>query len=66
MTASVPKPPIKDPWGLQRTAASASTKINRQEFGVAWNQKLDSGGMVVGDEVNITLDVEMIIPPQGK
>ena len=66
LTASVPKPPIKDPWGLQRTAASASTKINRQEFGVAWNQKLDSGGMVVGDEVNITLDVEMIIPPQGK
>ena len=66
VTASVPKPPIKDPWGLQRTAASASTRINRQEFGVAWNQKLDSGGVVVGDDVTITLDVEMIIPPQGK
>ena len=66
LTASLPKPPIKDPWGLQRTAASASTKINRQEFGVAWNQKLDSGGVVVGDDVNITLDVEMIIPPQAK
>ena len=66
LTASVPKPPIKDPWGLQRTAASASTRINRQEFGVAWNQKLDSGGVVVGDDVTITLDVEMIIPPQGK
>ena len=66
LTASLPKPPIKDPWGLQRTAVSASTKINRQEFGVAWNQKLDSGGVVVGDDVNITLDVEMIIPPQAK
>jgi len=66
LTASVPKPAIKDPWGLQRTAVSASTKINRQEFGVAWNQKLDSGGVVVGDDVTITLDVEMIIPPQGK
>lgn len=66
LTASVPKPAIKDPWGLQRTAASASTRINRQDFGVAWNQKLDGGGVVVGDDVNITLDVEMIIPPQGK
>jgi polyisoprenoid-binding protein YceI len=66
LSTSLPKAPIKDPWGLQRTAASASTKINRQDFGVAWNQKLDSGGVVVGDDVNITLDVEMIVPPQGK
>ena len=66
LTTTLPKAPIKDPWGLQRTAVSASTKINRQEFGVAWNQKLDSGGVVVGDDVNITLDVEMIIPPQAK
>jgi polyisoprenoid-binding protein YceI len=66
LTATLPKPAIKDPWGLQRTAVSASTKINRQEFGVAWNQKLDSGGVVVGDDVNVTLDVEMIIPPQAK
>jgi len=66
LTASLPKAPIKDPWGLRRTATSASTRINRQDFGVAWNQKLDSGGVVVGDDVNITLDVEMIIPPQAK
>jgi polyisoprenoid-binding protein YceI len=66
LTATLPRAPIKDPWGLQRTAASANTKINRQDFGVAWNQKLDSGGVVVGDDVNITLDVEMIIPPQAK
>jgi polyisoprenoid-binding protein YceI len=66
LTATVPKPAIKDPWGLQRTAASATTKVNRQDFGVSWNQKLDGGGVVVGDEVNITLDVEMVIPLAGK
>ena len=66
LTAALLKAPIKDPWGLQRTAVSAATKINRQDFGVAWNQKLDSGGVVVGDDVNVTLDVEMIIPPQAK
>jgi polyisoprenoid-binding protein YceI len=66
LTATLPKAPIKDPWGLQRTATSATTKINRQDFGVAWNQKLDSGGVVVGDDVKISLDVEMIIPPQAK
>ena len=40
--------------------------INRQDFGVAWNKTLDAGGVVVGDEVNITLDVEMVIPPTTK
>jgi polyisoprenoid-binding protein YceI len=66
LTATAPKPAIKDPWGLQRTATSAATKVNRQDFGVSWNQKLDGGGVVVGDEVNITLDVEMVVPPAGK
>jgi len=66
LTATAPKPAIKDPWGLQRTAVSATTKVNRQDFGVSWNQKLDSGGVVVGDDVNITLDVEMVVPPAGK
>lgn len=60
---TVPKPAIKDPWGLQRTGISGTTKINRQDFGVAWNKKLDTGGVVVGDDVDITLDVEMVVPP---
>ncbi len=51
--------PVKDPWGNQRVAASATTKINRQDYGVKWNAKLDNGGVVVGDEVNITIDVEL-------
>ena len=66
LEVSAPKAPIKDPWGMQRTAVSGSTKINRQDFGVAWNKNLDSGGVVVGDTVDITLDVEMFVPPPAK
>jgi polyisoprenoid-binding protein YceI len=61
-----PKAPIKDPWGLQRSAVSATAKINRQDYGVSWNKTLDSGGVVVSDDVRITLDVEMVIPPPAK
>jgi polyisoprenoid-binding protein YceI len=55
-----PTAPVKDPWGNQRAAVSAATKINRQDFGVKWNATMDNGGVVVGDDVSITLDVEMI------
>jgi len=58
-----PKSPIKDPWGLQRSAVSGTTKINRQDFGLTYSETLDNGGLVVGNEVEITLDVEMIVPP---
>ncbi len=55
-----PTAPVKDPWGNQRAAANATTKINRQDFGVKWNAKMDNGGWVVGDDVTITIDVEMV------
>lgn len=55
-----PSTPMKDPWGNLRTAATATTRVNRQDFGVKWNAKLDNGGVVVGDDVNITIDVELI------
>jgi polyisoprenoid-binding protein YceI len=55
-----PTAPVKDPWGNQRAAANATTKINRQDFGVKWNAKMDNGGWVVGDDVVITIDVEMV------
>ena len=55
-----PTPPIKDPWGNTRVAANATTKINRQDFGVKWNANMDGGGVVVGDDVAITIDLEMI------
>ena len=55
-----PTAPAKDPWGNTRVAAAGTAKINRQDFGVKWNAKLDNGGVVVGDDVNITIDVELI------
>jgi len=55
-----PSASVKDPWGNTRSALSASTKINRQDFGVKWNANIDGGGVVVGDDVNITIDLEMV------
>jgi len=55
-----PTLPVKDPWGNQRVAANATTKLNRQDFGVKWNAKMDNGGWVVGDDVAITIDVELV------
>jgi len=55
-----PTQPVKDPWGNTRVAANATTKINRQDFGVKWNANMDGGGVVVGDDVAITIDLEMI------
>jgi len=55
-----PTAATKDPWGNTRIAISATTKINRKEFGLTWNAALETGGILVGDEVTITLDVEFI------
>ena len=55
-----PTPPTKDPWGNTRVAVSATTKINRKDFGLAWNAALETGGILVGDEVAITLDAEFV------
>jgi len=55
-----PSPAVKDPWGNTRSAVSASTKLNRQDFGVKWNANMDGGGVVVGDTVSITIDMEMV------
>ena len=49
-----------DPWGNVRAAFSASTKINRKDFGMAWNQALDAGGVLIGEEVQIDLEIEAI------
>lgn len=51
---------VTDPWGNVRLGGVATTKINRKDFGVSWNQALDAGGVMVGDEVEITVDVELI------
>ena len=58
-----PTSEIKDPWGLLRSGASASGKISRKDFGLSWNKTLDTGGVAVGDEVAVTLDIEMVRKP---
>jgi polyisoprenoid-binding protein YceI len=55
-----PSAPMKDPWGNTRVGLSATTKINRKDFGLTWNAALETGGILVGDEVTITLDVQFI------
>jgi polyisoprenoid-binding protein YceI len=50
----------KDPWGNTRAGFTAEGKLNRKDFGMVWNKALDSGGLVVGDEVWIKLDIECI------
>jgi len=50
----------KDPWGNTRAGFSAEGKLNRKDFGLVWNKTLDSGGLVVGDEVQIRLEIECI------
>ena len=55
----------KDPWGNVRAAFTATTRINRKEFGLTWNKVLETGQLLVGDEVEITLEVEGIQQPAG-
>jgi len=50
----------KDPWGGERAGFSATGKIKRSEFGLTWNQVLETGGFVVGDDIKISLDVELV------
>jgi polyisoprenoid-binding protein YceI len=55
-----PTSPAKDPWGNTRVAVSATTKINRKDFGLTWNAALETGGILVGEEITITLDVQFV------
>jgi polyisoprenoid-binding protein YceI len=50
---------VKDPWGGTRRGATATAKINRKDFGLTWNKGLETGGVVVGDEVTLELEVEL-------
>lgn len=55
-----PTPPIKDMQGKTRVGGSATAKINRTDYGLVWNKPLEAGGVVVGDDVEITIDVEIV------
>jgi len=55
-----PTRPERDPWGNARVGLSATTKISRKDYGLTWNAALETGGILVGDEVTITLDVQFV------
>ena len=55
-----PTPEAKDPWGNARIGATATAKINRKDFGLTWNAALEAGGVLVGDEIKIAIEVEAI------
>lgn len=50
----------KDPWGNDRIAFSATTSVNRKDFGLTWNQALETGGVLVGEKIEISLDVQAV------
>ena len=56
----VPLRRAKIPGGTIRRGATATTKINRKDFGLVWNAALETGGVVVGEEITISLEIEMI------
>jgi len=60
LDAEALSPESKDPWGNIRRGTTATTTINRKDFGLTWNAALETGGVVVGDEVAIVLEIEMI------
>lgn len=55
-----PSDELKDPWGNTKMGASATTKIKRKDFGLTWNAALEAGGFMVGDDVNISIDVQFV------
>jgi len=55
-----PTPEVKDPWGYTRRGVEATTKINRKDFGVSFHSVLDTGVIMVGDEVEISLELELV------
>ena len=52
--------PMKDPFGNTKLGGSATTRINRKDFGLNWSKSLDGGGVMLGDDVDITIDVELV------
>jgi polyisoprenoid-binding protein YceI len=53
-----------DPWGGERAAFRATTAIDRKDFGLTWNQALETGGVLVGDEVRISIDAQLVLQEQ--
>lgn len=58
LTVDAPANTVKDPWGNVKRGFSATAKVNRKDFGLTWNKALEAGGVAVGEEVTITIDIE--------
>lgn len=58
-------PETRDPWGNLRRGTTATTTINRKDFGLDWSKTMDNGGLMIGEEVDITLEIEMIKAKAG-
>ena len=54
----------KSPWGSTSAGFTANTKINRKDWNLVWNQALETGGMLVGDEIKIHIELEIVKVPQ--
>jgi polyisoprenoid-binding protein YceI len=52
--------PMKDPWGNTRVGLSAQGKVSRKDWGLTWNGVLEAGGLVVGDEVKMNIETELV------
>jgi polyisoprenoid-binding protein YceI len=57
---------VKNPWGLTTAGFAASTKISRKDWGLTWNMALESGGFLVGDEIEINIELELVKQPEGQ
>lgn len=52
--------PVKDPWGFNRYGFTAQGKVNRKDFGLTWNTALETGGFLVGDDVKMSIETELM------
>jgi len=59
-------PVVKDPWGMTRTALTLEGKLNRKEWGLTWNQALELGGLMVSEEVKLTIELEAVGAAESK
>ena len=66
LTVEGPTSAIKDPMGNNRVGGQATTKIHRKEFGLLWNKALETGGVLVGEEISIDIDLELVKQPEAE
>jgi len=61
-----PVQPVTSPWGGLKSGASATTVFKRSDFGISWNKLMESGGLVVGDEIRVAIELELNAPKEAR